>query len=67
MSERLRSVAWMLLLVVAVAGFFHECLFQGYSLVPTTRSGRYSSLRVSIKWNSIMRRWPFWWELSSAP
>ena len=30
MSERLRSVAWMLLLVVAVAGFFHEIVMMNY-------------------------------------
>lgn len=35
MPECWRSWLWRALLVAVIAAFFHECLFQGHSLVPT--------------------------------
>lgn len=35
MRERLKSLGWLLLLTAVICWFFHECLFDGCSLVPT--------------------------------
>src|SRR2546426_7588300 len=35
MRDRSASLLWLMLLVAVIGWFFHECLFQGYSLVPT--------------------------------
>lgn len=34
MNSRLKSFLWLLALVAVMAGFFHETIFRGYSLVP---------------------------------
>ena len=34
-TERLRSVGWILLLFAVFIWFFHDCIFFGYTLIPT--------------------------------